>query len=98
MSVMKKSKNWDTAKKNQAELRAGFRGVVCGYLLYLAIKTIEGVYGGNTTMPVWTGWLLGLLLAAAAVVFGTYAWKQYQAALKDAELPEEDAPPEDDAR
>lgn len=87
---MKNIKNYDFAKKNQANLRATLRGVVSVYLLYLAVRTVRGVYQDpGTTMPVWAAWLMGLLFAAVAVIFGVYSWKQYQAALKDAELPEE---------
>lgn len=84
-------KKYHYLKKNQANLRATFRGAVSVYLVYLAVRTVRGVYQDPyTTMPVWAAWLAGAAFAAVAAVFGLYTWKRYQADLKDAELPEDE--------
>ena len=84
-------KKYHYLKKNQANLRAAFRGAVSVYLVCLAVRTVRGVYQDPyTTMPVWAAWLVGALFAAVAVGFGLYTWKRYQSDLRDAELPEEE--------
>lgn len=89
-------KSYDFAKRNQAMVRAGLRGAVALYLLYLAANIVRGAYRGGTAMPVWAAWALGAAFALAAAVFGVYAWRRCRADLRAAELPAED--PEDAAR
>ncbi|MCI2056462.1 MAG: hypothetical protein LKJ86_04855 [Oscillibacter sp.] len=75
---MKANTKHSSPKKKQANLHATFRGVVSLYLLYLAVQTVKGVYGGSTTMPVWIGWVMGVIFAGAAIGFGVYTWRQYR--------------------
>lgn len=78
-------KRYHVVRKNKADVRAVFRGVVSAYLIYLGWDLIRS--GGNDpTFPVAVGWLAGGLFIAAALGFGWYTWKQYKLALQEAEL------------
>ena len=77
-------------RKRRAGTSAALRVVVIGYLLYLAWQIVRGAVSGSSTIPAPAAWLIGAVLAAAALAFGCYAWRRYQADLKAAELtPEE---------
>lgn len=82
-------KHYHVVRKNKADTKLAFRGIVCAYLLYLAWQLVTS--GGTEAFPPAAGWLTGGLFAAAAAGFGIYAWKEYKAALLNAELtPEEE--------
>ena len=83
-------KRYHVVRKNKADTRALFRTVACGYLLYLSWQLIRS--GGSTpSFSPLVAWLLGGLLALAAIGYGLYTWKEYRLALREAELtPEEE--------
>ena len=84
-------KRYHVVRKNKADTRALFRAIVSGYLFYLAWQLV-GSGGSDPSFPPIAGWLTGGLFAAAAAGFGIHTWKQYQLALREAELtPEEEA-------
>ncbi len=83
--MKREEKRYHVARKNKADMRALFRGIVCAYLFYLGWQLITSG-GSDSSFPPVAGWLTGGLFAAAAVGFGVHAWKEYQAALKEAEL------------
>lgn len=86
---MKTMNRYDMAKKNRANLRATFRGVVALYLLYIAQKMVKNLYAGATDMSAGTAWLIAAAFAAAAVIFGIYTWRSYRRDLAAAKLPDE---------
>jgi len=79
---------YDVQLKNRATLRGSFRGVVCVYLVYMAVNMVKGAYSGATTMTVATAYLIAAAFTAVAAVFGAYAWRQYKRDLAAAVLPE----------
>ena len=82
-------KQYNVVRKNQADLHALLRAVVCGYLLYLAGK-LAFASGEDASFPPAARIAVGILFAAGAAAFGVYTWKRFQADRKDAELtPEE---------
>lgn len=87
----REKRRYHVVRKNKADTKALFRVIVCGYLFYLAWQLVSGG-GSDPSFPPLAGWLTGGLFAAAAAGFGVYSWKEYRAALREAELtPEEEA-------
>ena len=82
-------KPYDMGRKNQADFRALLRGLVSAYLLYLAWK-LAFTSGEDPTFPPAAGIVVGVVLAAGAVAFGVYTWKQYRTDCKNAELTDEE--------
>ena len=86
----RKKKHYHVVRQNKADTKALFRGIVCGYLLYLAWQLIRSG-GSDPTFPPFVAWLLGGVFILASAGFGFYTWGEYQQALKEAELtPEEE--------
>lgn len=81
----REKKHYHVVRKNKADVRAVFRGIVSAYLIYLGWDLIRSG-GSDPTFPVAVGWLAGGLFIAAALGFGWYTWKQYKQALQEAEL------------
>ena len=72
--------------RSRAGVRASFRALVSGYLVYLGWQTAKGASSGeSTSVQPWMGWTVFGVFTAVAVVFALYAWKQYKADLKAAE-------------
>lgn len=88
--MSREKKHYHVVRKNKADTKALLRVLVCGYLLYLAWQLVDSA-GSEPSFPPFAAWLLGGILAAAAVGFALYAWKEYKQALQAAELtPEEE--------
>ena len=84
-------KHYHMVRKNQANLRALFRGVVTAALFYIAYR-LPAMSAEDPTFPDALGWAAAGVFAIVAAGFGIYAWKSYRADCKNAELtPEEEA-------
>ena len=78
-------KHYHVVRKQQADLKALRRTLVLVYLLYLGVQLISR----GREEPLF--YLAGGLFAAGAAAFGWFTWRQYRAALIQAELtPEEE--------
>lgn len=83
-------KHYHMVRKNQANLRGLFRGVVTAALLYIAYR-LPAMGAADPTFPDVLGWAAAGVFAVVAVGFGVYAWKCYRTDLKNAVLtPEEE--------
>ncbi len=76
-------KRYHVVRKQQADLRALFRGLVSAYLLYLAFRLATD---SGSELPPLVRVLICILFLAGGALFGLFAWKQYRTALKEAEL------------
>lgn len=85
---------YDGQKRSKANISAVLRFVVAFYLAYLGRMIARNSGGEDTTMEPWVGKLICGVFFVAAIGFGIYSLKRYQADLKAAELPnEEESPP-----
>ena len=94
--MMRERPKYNLQRKNKVTTRALLRAVVSGYLLFLSWQIIQGAQSEDTSMSKPVAFLIGGVFALAAIVFGVYIWKQYQAGLKDAELTPEELEEEQD--
>lgn len=87
-------KPYNMERKNQATTKILLRGLVCGYLLYLAWQlAFEG--GEDPSFPVAARIAAAVFFAVAATAFLVYSWKRYRADCKAAqEMAEEAEEPE----
>ena len=81
---------YNLQRKNKAATKALLRAVVSGYLLFLSWQIIKAARSGDASMSEPLAFLIGGVFALAAIIFGVYTWKQYQAGLKDAQLTSEE--------
>ena len=78
-----RKKDYDMARKSRADMRALLRGLVSAYLLFLAVQLLRN---SDPDFPA-AGRFVGCgVFAVGAVLFGWFTWKQYRAALREAEL------------
>lgn len=78
-------KHYHVLRKQQADMKALLRTLVLVYLLYLGVQLIAQ----GREAPLF--YLVGGVFAAGSAAFGWFTWKQYRAALAQAELtPEEE--------
>ncbi len=83
-------KRYHVVRKQKADTRALLRCVAVAYLLYLGWQL--AFVNEDSSFPTAARVAAGVLFAACALGYGAYIWKQYRAALKEAELtPEEEA-------
>ena len=82
---------YDAQKRSKANISAVLRFVVAFYLAYLGWTIARGAGGEDTTMQPWVGWLICGVFTLVAIGFAIYSLKRYQADLKAAELPDEEA-------
>ena len=82
-----KNQKYHLIRKQQADLRAMLRGLVCLYLLYLGYR-LALQSGGD--MPQGLRLLIGGVFALAAAAFGIYALRQYRSDRRTAELTDEE--------
>lgn len=83
-------KRYHVVRKQKADTRALLRCVAVAYLLYLAWQL--AFVNKDASFPPAARIAAGILFAACALGYGAYIWRQYRAALKEAELtPEEEA-------
>ena len=84
-------KHYHMVRKNQANLRVLFRGVVTLALFYIAFR-LPAMSAADPTFPDALGFAAAGVFAIVAAGFGIYAWKSYRTDRKNALLtPEEEA-------
>ncbi len=81
--------NYDPKKRSKANITAVLRSIVAFYLAYLGWNVAQNAGGVNTTMKPWMGWVICAVFTLVAIGFEFYTLRQYQADLKNAELPAE---------
>lgn len=79
---------YDEKKRSKANISAVLRSIVAFYLAYLGVTIAQNSGGPDTTMEPWMGWGICAVFCAAAIAFGVYTLRRYQADLKAAELAE----------
>ena len=89
MDGRKTQPQYDPQKRSKATISAVLRSIVAFYLAYLGWTVAQNAGGPDTTMKPWMGWAICAVFTAAAIGFGVYTLKCYQAGLKAAELPQE---------
>ena len=77
-------KHYHVVRKQQADIKALLRTRVLAYLLYSGVQLIS--HGREEPLF----YLAGGAFAAGAAVFGWFTWRQYRAALTQAELTSEE--------
>lgn len=82
-----RKKDYDIARKSHADMRALLRGLVSAYLLFLAFQLLRN---SDPDFPAVGRFVGGGVFAVGALLFGWFTWKQYRAALKEAELTTEE--------
>ncbi len=85
----RKRPRYDEKKRGKAILSAVLRVVVAVYIIYLGINIAMKSGGPDTSMKPWMGWCFCAFFSVVGILFVLYTVKQYQSAIKDAELPEE---------
>ena len=86
----KEQPRYNEQKRSRASITAVLRAIVAFYLAYLGWTIAQNSGGADTTMQPWMGWSICAVFTVAAIGFGVYTMKRYQADLKAAELPEEE--------
>ena len=81
-------KRYHAVRKQRADMRALLRGLVCGYLLYLAWKLARSSDPG---FPQYARLLVSGLFAVSACAFGLFTWRRCRAGWREAELTGEEA-------
>jgi len=81
---------YNVQKRAKAGTAATFRGIVAVYIGYLGYRIIRGELDGESTLPGWVSWTVGVLFIAAAIGFIYYLWKRWRADVEAARLPQED--------
>ena len=80
---------YDEKKRSKATISGVLRSIVAFYLAYLGWTIAQNAGGPDTSMSKAVGWAICAVFMAAAIGFGVYTMRRYQADLKAAELPDE---------
>lgn len=93
MQKMTQKKKYDPVMTGRALTTLALRIAVAGYIVYLAWKIFSGMLAGTSPIPEWAVWLIGIVLAAAALAFCVYSIRVFlkarQAAERAADTPSE---------
>ena len=103
--IDRNQQQYDAQKKARAGTRAILRTVVALYLIYLGYNILKGTVHGESSLPLWLGYLAGIVFIAAALGFGVYIYRRWRMDLEAAilsdteetslEIPDTDLPAED---
>ena len=75
---------------------AALRIAAAAYIFYLGWTVLRDTLNGSSTIPVWVGWLAGLVFMGASLAYGVYSFRRYRQEQKAAQA-QEPSPDEEDA-
>lgn len=91
---MDEKPKYNVQRHRRATIRSSVRAAAALYLVYIGYSLIRD--RAESSMPVWASVAVGAAFIAAAAAIGLYAWRQYKADLKDAQVRPEDLQEQDE--